>query len=113
MVLHEFGHALGAFHEHQSPDVEIPWDREAVYDYYAQQGWSRLQVDRNLFEAYSPAGVRNSRFDAHSIMLYAVDNALTIGDWEVGWNRVALRPGQGVHRHRSTPASPRRRRRSR
>lgn len=88
VVLHEFGHALGAFHEHQNPDVEIPWDKEAVYAYYARQGWSRLQVDRNLFEAYSPEGVRNSRFDAASIMLYAVDNALTIGDWEVGWNRV-------------------------
>ena len=87
VVLHEFGHALGAFHEHQNPDVNIPWDKEAVYAYYARQGWSRLQVDRNLFEAYSPDGVRNSRFDRASIMLYAVDNALTIGDWEVGWNR--------------------------
>ena len=87
VVLHEFGHALGAFHEHQNPDVNIPWDKEAVYAYYARQGWSRLQVDRNLFEAYSPDGVRNSRFDRGSIMLYAVDNALTIGDWEVGWNR--------------------------
>jgi hypothetical protein len=87
VVLHEFGHALGAIHEHQNPDVDIPWDREAVYAYYARQGWSRLQVDRNLLEAYSPAGIRNSRFDAKSIMLYAVDNALTIGDWEVGWNR--------------------------
>ena len=87
VVLHEFGHALGAIHEHQNPDVEIPWDKEAVYAYYARQGWSRLQVDRNLLEAYSPAGIRNSRFDAESIMLYAVDNALTIGDWEVGWNR--------------------------
>jgi hypothetical protein len=27
-----------------------------------------------------------SRFDRQSIMLYAVDNALTIGDWSVGWN---------------------------
>jgi hypothetical protein len=87
VVLHEFGHALGAIHEHQNPDVEIPWDKEAVYAHYARQGWSRTQVDRNLFEAYSREGIRNSRFDRDSIMLYAVDNALTIGDWEVGWNR--------------------------
>src|SRR5215203_2816656 len=26
VVLHEFEHALGAIHEHQSPDVRIPWD---------------------------------------------------------------------------------------
>lgn len=88
VVLHEFGHALGAIHEHQNPDVEIPWDKEAVYAFYARQGWSRTQVDRNLFEAYSREGIRNSRFDRDSIMLYAVDNALTIGDWEVGWNRI-------------------------
>ena len=88
VVLHEFGHALGAIHEHQNPDVDIPWDREAVYAYYARQGWSRTQVDRNLFEAYSREGIRNSRFDRESIMLYAIDDALTIGDWEVGWNRI-------------------------
>ena len=86
VVLHEFGHALGAIHEHQSPDVRIPWDTEAVYAYYARQGWSRSQVDSNLFRAYSPEGIQFSRFDAQSIMLYAVDNALTEGDWEVGWN---------------------------
>jgi Astacin (Peptidase family M12A) len=86
VVLHEFGHALGAIHEHQSPDVQIPWDKEAVYAYYARQGWSRTQVNENLFKAYSPEGIQNSRFDRESIMLYAVDNALTVGDWEVGWN---------------------------
>jgi hypothetical protein len=86
VVLHEFGHALGAIHEHQSPDVQIPWDKEAVYAYYARQGWSRTQVNENLFRAYSPEGIQFSRFDAQSIMLYAVDNALTEGDWEVGWN---------------------------
>jgi hypothetical protein len=86
VVLHEFGHALGAIHEHQSPDVQIPWDKEKVYAYYARQGWSRSQVDSNLFQAYSPAGIQFSRFDRDSIMLYAVDDALTIGTWSVGWN---------------------------
>jgi hypothetical protein len=86
VVLHEFGHAFGAIHEHQSPDVQIPWDKEAVYAYYARQGWSRSQVDNNLFKAYTPEGIQFSRFDRDSIMLYAVDNALTTGDWSVGWN---------------------------
>jgi hypothetical protein len=88
VVLHEFGHALGCIHEHQSPDVKIPWDKPKVYAYYARQGWSRTQVDSNLFEAYSPEGIQFSRFDRKSIMLYAVDDALTIGDWAVGWNRI-------------------------
>jgi hypothetical protein len=86
VVLHEFGHALGCIHEHQSPDVHIPWDKEAVYAYYARQGWSRSQVDSNLFRAYSPEGMQYSRFDRESIMLYAVDEALTVGHWSVGWN---------------------------
>jgi hypothetical protein len=87
VVLHEFGHALGCIHEHQSPDVRIPWDKEAVYAYYARQGWSRTQVNENLFRAYSPEGLQFSRFDAESIMLYAVPDALTVGDWSVGWNK--------------------------
>lgn len=86
VVLHEFGHALGAIHEHQSPGVTIPWDKNAVYAYYALQGWSHDDTDQNVLLPYSPAGMQFSMFDRKSIMLYAVDNRLTVGDWEVGWN---------------------------
>jgi len=34
MVRHEFGHALGAVHEHQSPVFPYHWNRQAVIDYY-------------------------------------------------------------------------------
>jgi hypothetical protein len=87
VVLHEFGHALGAVHEHQSPGVTIPWDNKAVYAYYALQGWSKDDTDQNVLIPYSPEGLQFSMFDRKSIMLYAVDNRLTIGDFEVGWNR--------------------------
>lgn len=87
VVLHEFGHALGAIHEHQSPGVTIPWDPPAVYAYFALQGWTKADVDQNVLIPYCPQGIQFSTFDPHSIMLYAVDNRLTIGDWEVGWNR--------------------------
>jgi hypothetical protein len=87
VVLHEFGHALGAVHEHQSPGVTIPWDTKAVYAYYALQGWSKDDTDQNVLIPYSPEGIQFSVFDRASIMLYAVDNRLTIGDWQVGWNR--------------------------
>ena len=51
---HEFGHALGMIHEHQNPAAqgEIPWDKPKVYAYYAQQGWSKDDVDTNIFEVY-------------------------------------------------------------
>jgi len=89
VVLHEFGHALGLIHEHQNPDVDIPWDKEAVYSYYQgpPNNWSRSQVDTNLFRVYSASSTNFSAFDRESIMLYPVANEFTIGDFEVGWNR--------------------------
>jgi hypothetical protein len=89
VVLHEFGHALGAIHEHQSPGAGvIPWDKEAVYAYYAGQGWSPSRVDHNLFERYDESTTNFSEFDKKSIMLYAIPDELTIGTYSVGWNRL-------------------------
>jgi hypothetical protein len=87
VVLHEFGHALGCIHEHQSPAVTIPWDPRAVYAYYALQGWSKEETDQNVLIPYSPEGMQFSMFDPESIMLYAVDERLTIGPFSIGWNR--------------------------
>jgi hypothetical protein len=89
VVIHEFGHALGCIHEHQNPVANIPWDKEAVYRYYAgpPNNWTREMVDHNLFRRYSVTQTNFSAFDPESIMLYAIANDLTIGDFEVGWNR--------------------------
>jgi hypothetical protein len=88
VVLHEFGHALGMIHEHQSPAARIPWDKEKVYAYYAQppNGWSREMVDRNIFRAYAADTTNFSAFDPESIMLYPVPDELTVGPWKVDWN---------------------------
>lgn len=87
-VVHEFGHALGCIHEHQHPEAGIPWDKEAVYRYYQgpPNNWTRAQVDTNLFQRYGADITQFSAFDRKSIMLYPVDNSLTIGDYEIGWN---------------------------
>lgn len=79
-TLHEFGHALGLIHEHQSPAAGIPWDREQVYAVCASQDppWDRAQCDHNFFDNYSAATTNYSRHDPLSIMQYTVEPALTL-----------------------------------
>ena len=54
VVLHEFGHALGAVHEHQSPLETIQWNKEEVYRSLGgpPNNWSRAKVDSNMFVKY-------------------------------------------------------------
>jgi hypothetical protein len=88
VVLHEFGHALGLVHEHQNPATTIPWNKEAVYQFY--QGppnhWSQAQIDANLFQVYDKAITQFTQFDPQSIMLYPIPAELTVGGYSVGWN---------------------------
>ena len=88
VVRHEFGHALGMIHEHQNPDAlgKIPWDKPKVYAYYAQQGWTREDVDANIFDVYDEDMTNFTTFDPRSIMQYAIPESLTIGTYSVGWN---------------------------
>jgi serralysin len=78
VVLHEFGHALGCIHEHQSPTFDRKWDKQAVLTYF--QGppnfWSPADIEHNVLKKYSPHGVPATRFDPDSIMLYSFDAAL-------------------------------------
>lgn len=86
-VIHEFGHALGLVHEHQSPSVDIPWDKEKVYIYYWEtNGWNRDMVDNNIFRKYSRSETNFTNFDRDSIMLYPIPEELTIGNFQVGFN---------------------------
>lgn len=88
VVLHEFGHALGCIHEHLHPDAGIPWNVQAVYAYYRQQGWTRRDVDTNLFARYEKDQTQFSFYDPTSIMHYSIDPALTLNGYSVGWNTV-------------------------
>lgn len=79
VVLHEFGHALGAIHEHQNPQGGIVWDEEAVYKYFSgpPNFWTREQIHYNVLEKYSENILLGTTFDPESIMLYAFPTSLT------------------------------------
>lgn len=72
VALHEFGHALGFFHEHLHPQANIDWDRDAAIKYYrARNGWSEDQAIFNLFTRPT-RGVRFSTYETTSIMHYEI-----------------------------------------
>ncbi|KAI6747861.1 hypothetical protein HG531_008403 [Fusarium graminearum] len=78
VIIHEFGHALGCIHKHQSPAGGIPWDKEKAYAYYSSgNNWDRETVDRNIFDYYSFTISRFSDVDKSSIMMYEVPKSIT------------------------------------
>lgn len=90
IVIHEFGHALGAMHEHQHPQANIPWDKPKVYEFYQNREMNPLtreEVDRNLFAPFNAVDAIYTSYDRKSIMHHPVANTLTVGDWEVSINR--------------------------
>ncbi len=89
VVLHEFGHVLGLVHEHSSPAAHIPWDEDAVYEYYQRtQGWSHSKTKTNVL---LPEQVSlYTEFDPDSIMLYAIPKSLTLGGFEIPWSNCEL-----------------------
>ena len=81
VVVHEFGHALGAIHEHQNPRGGIQWNLPAVYAYFAgpPNNWSKEETDVNVVDKYSVDQLNASKYDPNSIMLYQFDGALIKG----------------------------------
>lgn len=85
--LHEFGHALGLNHEHQSPLATIPWNKPAVYDYYLRTGnWSKEKVDAQVLNKETWESSQHTSYDPKSIMQYPVLAALTTDGSSIPWN---------------------------
>jgi hypothetical protein len=76
VVLHEFGHALGFEHEHQSPKSGC--QEEFNWDYlYASMGWPPEKVRFNMArfdQSNSLNGLQSTAFDRDSVMLYSLES---------------------------------------
>lgn len=71
-VLHEFGHALGLEHEHQSPKGACisEYDREKLFSFLRDtKGWTDEQITLQL-GLMDKKGIIATEFDKDSIMIY-------------------------------------------
>jgi len=80
LVLHEFGHALGFIHEHQSPTSgSIDWNYANVYDWFSKppNSWSRAMIDQQVINKYNRSHTNFTVYDPSSIMHYFIPASLT------------------------------------
>lgn len=80
VVVHEFGHALGCIHEHQSPKATLDWNIPEVYRVFSgpPNYWSKEDIDFNILQRYSKTQTNATTFDRRSIMLYAFPGSLFV-----------------------------------
>lgn len=78
VVVHEFGHAIGAIHEHQSPGATLNWNKPEVFRVFSgpPNFWSKADIQHNILDRYSKLQTQFSRFDPKSIMLYGFPGSL-------------------------------------
>ncbi len=86
VVLHEFGHAIGLLHEHSSPISGIKWDKEKMYKEYAKMGWSKEDVDFQVFSTYKISYTNGTKYDNKSIMHYPINPGETLDGYTIDWN---------------------------
>jgi hypothetical protein len=83
VVMHEFGHALGAQHAHQHPDSGIPWNVQNVYKLCAQKyGWDANTVDQNILPLPWSDQYSYEPYDGNSVMHYEIPY-----EWTFNWGQ--------------------------
>ncbi|HEY0289499.1 MAG TPA: matrixin family metalloprotease [Pseudomonas sp.] len=82
-VIHEFGHMLGAVHEHQHPKSNIPWDHAKLRQLLYAAGYTEEQIHANFLDRYEAADYHYTDYDPGSVMHFDVPNALTVGDFQI------------------------------
>ena len=88
VVRHEFGHAMGLIHEHQTPEGGIQWNRPAVIEALSgpPSNWTEEEIEFNVLRP-AEAGEHNyTEFDDKSIMLYPFPPEWTLDGFTGGSN---------------------------
>jgi len=72
-VLHEFGHAIGLIHEHQSPGKGgFEWNKpKVIRDLSGPPNfWDKRTIQSNIFYRYKKSKISGTKYDKKSIMHY-------------------------------------------
>lgn len=77
---HEFGHAIGLAHEHQSPSGGIEWKEDLVISAMAGSPnfWDEATTRHNILRKYRVDQIKGTQFDGKSIMLYFFPGSWTV-----------------------------------
>lgn len=93
-VMHEFGHVLGALHEHQHPNATIPWNRRKLYEAFGadehadEDHYIRRTLDERYLNRLDANEVRHSAYDPTSIMHYVIREEWTDDGFKIDLNLV-------------------------
>jgi len=84
-ILHEFGHALGMIHEHQTPfDNPFIWNVDSILRVYQgpPNNWNEQDIKDNFLNNYGNQVelYNGSSFDPYSIMKYAMGSSTDLLD---------------------------------
>lgn len=79
VVIHEFGHSLGAAHEHMRREIVNRIDRRKAIAYFARIGWTAQDVDQQVMTPLEEASIRGlatPEADEISVMTYELPGSI-------------------------------------